>query len=376
MRAKGIRLGTFFLMVMLASSAFIFALPGAASASTTNQGATVLKAIAPPLPHVEGCYTDAKLASTGQYQGWQMVPCATPQQTANLQHPEEGNGGSPGIYGIQSVSKLILPHIAITPELQSGFVAVWELPNFQSETDSLQGSDFYSVQLNTNAFKGSNGHTDAVQFTIQTIPGSDTFVCVWNNYPGGNSYNKTCVTPGWTGASWPTGDCGTCAAIIYGTVVPGISNRQGFRPTVLEAQAYMPWVGSTLYGVVAGDLYGLQKNWYAGSGTILGQGGSSDAIFTATNPSQDVTITQVTTSTCPIATFWNCSIILAQHGVLVNSAVTLESNNMFPVPVFGPNGGTVPIAPTCYEDGCYLQFASVLLLPVSSGLHADGAAVR
>lgn len=360
-------------MVLLALSSFVLALPvQAASAGSPTQGQTVLKPDAPPLPHVEGCYTDSMVASTGQYQGWQKVPCATSQQLANLSHPEEGNGGSPGIYGIQSEAKLVLPLISITPRLQSGFVAVWELPNFQSETDSIQGSGYFSIQLNTNAFKGSNAHTDAVQFTIQTIPGYDTFVCVWNNYPGAGSYNKTCVTAGWTGASWPTGDCGTCAATIYGTVVPGISNRQGFRPTVLEAQAYMPWVGSTLYGVVAGDTYGLQKNWYVGSGTILGQGGKSDAVFTAANPSQDVTITQVTTSTCQIASFWNCSIILAQHGALVNSPVTLESNNMSPVPVFGPNGSTEPIAPTCFEDGCYLQFASVILLPASSGLHGDG----
>ncbi|MDA4122484.1 MAG: hypothetical protein OK456_04795 [Thaumarchaeota archaeon] len=366
------RVVAFFMLALLSSSGVALVLPFQGAAAVTSASShLVIRSTPPPLPDVEGCYTNTKLAATGQYGGWKSVPCATPQQLANLQHPNEGNGNSPGIDGIQSEPKLVLPHITITPQLQSGFVGVWELPNFVSETDTRQGSGFYSIQLNTNEFAGSNGHTDAVQFTIQTIPGYDTFVCVWNNYPGGNSYSKTCVTASWTGASWPLGDCGSCAAVIYGTVVPGTSNRQGFRPTVLQAQAEMPWVGSTLYGVVAGDSYGLQKNWLAGSGTILGQGGSSGAVFSATDLSDPVTITQVTTSTCPQKTFWNCSIILAQHGGLIDSGVTLEYNNLDPVGVFGPNGGTLPIGTVCFEDGCYIQFASVILPPVSSGIHGD-----
>jgi hypothetical protein len=118
---------------------------------------------------------------------------------------------------------------------------------------------------------------------------------------------------------------------------------------------------------VAGDYYGLQSNWLAGSGTILGQGGASEAVFTATNPNQPVTITQVTTSTCQLASFWDCSIILFQHGGLIRSGVTAESNNLVAVPVPGPNGGTEPISPVCFEDGCYLQFASTLHPVTSSG---------
>ena len=48
-----------------------------------------------------------------------------------------------------------------------------------SETDTSYGSNAWSVQDNTNFFKGNNGHTDWVQFAFQYFGSGTPNTCIW-----------------------------------------------------------------------------------------------------------------------------------------------------------------------------------------------------
>ncbi|MDG6928630.1 MAG: hypothetical protein JRN29_01100, partial [Nitrososphaerota archaeon] len=69
---------------------------------------------------------------------------------------------------------------------------------FSGESDSSQGGNDWSIQLNTNFFPGSNGDTDWVQFVEQNYPtylyffGYATF-CIWQVDVTTQSYPNTCV---------------------------------------------------------------------------------------------------------------------------------------------------------------------------------------
>src|ERR1700722_4678904 len=95
------RFAALLVVLLLATPIMVLASPiaqvsAATPVSITAPSQPVLKAGAPPLPDVEGCYTDTILPSSAQYEGWKSVPCATPQQVANLPHPTEGNNNHPG----------------------------------------------------------------------------------------------------------------------------------------------------------------------------------------------------------------------------------------------------------------------------------------
>ena len=138
-----------------------------------------------------------------------------------------------------------------------------------SETDTSYGSNAWSVQDNTNFFKGTNGHTDWVQFVFQYFGSGTPNTCIWQ---------------------------------IDVTVARATHNASGYDPTGCYAMSAGPetvwgWdfhnAGIPLLGVetvtISGetqasvwpDLFGLESghNWNAASGGILGAGGGSKAVF-------------------------------------------------------------------------------------------------
>jgi hypothetical protein len=138
-----------------------------------------------------------------------------------------------------------------------------------SETDTTYGSNAWSVQDNTNFFKGNNGHTDWVQFAFQYFGSGTPQTCIWQ---------------------------------VDVTVARATHNKSGYNPTGCYAMSAGPetvwgWdfhnLGLPLLGVetltISGeiqasvwpDIFGLQSknNWNSASGGILGAGGGSQAVF-------------------------------------------------------------------------------------------------
>src|SRR5262249_8168484 len=52
-------------------------------------------------------------------------------------------------------------------------------PAVATVTDSLAGKDAFSIQVNTNFFTAYNGNRGWVQFVVQSRPGVNDILCVW-----------------------------------------------------------------------------------------------------------------------------------------------------------------------------------------------------
>ena len=212
----------------------------------------------PPPPRKQGCY----LYSSDR---WVSSPCLS-SATVRRQGPPPrvAVGGAP-------------PGITFAGARGSGSTALDGSYAFDlginssagSETDTRSGSNAWSVQDNTNFFKGNNGHTDWVQFVFQYFGSGTPQTCIWQ---------------------------------IDVTVARATHNKSGYNPTGCYSMSAGPetvwgWdfhnSGLPLLGVetltISGqmqasvwpDIFGLHngKNWNSASGGILGAGGGSKAVF-------------------------------------------------------------------------------------------------
>jgi hypothetical protein len=212
------------------------------------------------LPVAVGCYYHAIKG-----EAWQTVPCASQTQTSKLPRPVIGGS----TYGIKGLS------VGTENILTEGYTTAW-FSAFSGEKDSSFGTDAFSIQANTNAFNGYNGQTDWVQFTDQASPGSSND-CVWNIDLQTQTYAPVCVS---TGAQTLSS---TFGADVVGTVTDRLVCTSG---PIIHLCLFYYYLTSTYmtptgtWAVTAPDTYGLHSQWTQISGTILGLGDGSEAIFT------------------------------------------------------------------------------------------------
>jgi len=221
---------------------------------------------APKLPSVAGCY------HLGKTNAWEKDTCLTPEYVkAHYPHPEL----EPGVEFAQAAGAKTSP-IPVT----GGAIDVG-LQSIGSENDPTYGKGYFSVQLNTNAFTDSSGHSSATQFVDMhsqpTATTSSDLVCIWNVDITAQQYPNTCH-PELSGRAVRSGDF---------VAVQGYQDFQqaGYLKMVFQ----LSWDSQNgTYGVVAPDTYGLTKtvngkgNWNELTGSILGYGNGSTANFTKT----------------------------------------------------------------------------------------------
>ncbi len=138
-----------------------------------------------------------------------------------------------------------------------------------SETDTSYGSNAWSVQDNTNFFKGNNGHTDWVQFAFQYFGSGTPNTCIW----------QVDVTVARATHNASGYDATGCYAMSAGpeTVWGWDLHNAGIPLLGVETVT----VSGETQASVWPDLFGLESghNWNAASGGILGAGGGSKAVF-------------------------------------------------------------------------------------------------
>ena len=244
-------------------------------------------------PHKQGCF---RLKDSV----WQEVPCA------NEQYRKEHHFRTPSPFtpAIQSEPHSIFVlgppwghgPISVTTPLVWGSIAMNFLsdPTLASETDNRAGTNAFSIQNNTNfftcstctagqPFPGAQPNDLAwVQFTYQNT-GNDGLICIWTfditiNFANGGGVGAACQG---LGPNFPTGGLtGRGAAQGAGEVIGYISCPTSANAgCLLQLMAYLPWNGGW-FSVSAKDEMGLNNNWTSITGSILGEGGNSQANFT------------------------------------------------------------------------------------------------
>ena len=201
------------------------------------------------------------------------------------------------------------------------------------ETDTIKGPGGYSLQDNTNPFIGTNGHSDWVQFVYQTTNGGTSGVaCIWQidlTLPNHQGYDPTgCASGGDLGSSDVNSGSPMCC--IEGFELPG-----------MLAMAVSDLAGSALAAVWP-DLNGLEAgdNWNQASGSILGVGGGSRAVF-ATGTEEQITLDASSCVSyggfltfpvvCQVQGFPGAGPPLKPNAFSIWPNVTAETNNLLPV---------------------------------------------
>lgn len=295
----------------------------------------------PHPPTREGCY---------RYEGqWREVPCASEDSMRKFPHPQWQFSIQSKPKNIINLLQLFGQHGPVTYSLPIAEAEIGLIVNFSgSEKDTAYGPNAWSIQTNTNFFPGNNGHTTWVQFVDQSRPGQGEQVCIWNIDVSTRSYFPTCVNPARTRAGG-----------LQTNDVVGLGGYIAIGSLLTEV-AYLPWT-STWWSVVARDKYGLNGNWNEVSGSIMGLGGGSQAIFGKTKIQTLVDAYSCsagwTAERCPQGreNFYPPQ-ELASYGIAYYSGVTAESNNL--VPTNGPPPGNEPSTLQCVVDWCQLNYFS------------------
>lgn len=218
-------------------------------AITQSVSAQTIPFAVPPMPNAIGCYHYAKEI------GWQNTRCLSPDELKQVRHPNEGAGN--GVLGEQASGA------------QSFGETDVKFTTYSGETDSgTNTANTWSIQTNTNQWAIS-GITWQVQFTEENEPGvsSNEVACVWQIEvaPVQNYSDHQCVAvPQQTLSS-------SFEGYVQGTVQSGDN---------LQTEYCNPSI-SQCYGVITGDRHQLNTHWTTNSGTILGEGASSQAMFTS-----------------------------------------------------------------------------------------------
>ena len=215
---------------------------GLFTGGATLAAGPITSRLVPAPPAAVGCYRYIN-------GGWFKVACETPAYIAlHVPHPEvlSGIGGT----FKTSTARFTVSVISAKPvDQQTG-----------AESDSHLGANAFSLQDN-EFFAGSNGHADGVQFTDQTQAGSNN-VCVWQVDIITQSYNPT------------------CSHILSGHRVTYVEGVAQAGTLTVAAASGSSWAVAT----VVADTFGLGvgHRWNNSSGSILGYGGGSEAVFSRT----------------------------------------------------------------------------------------------
>ena len=187
-----------------------------------------------------------------------------------------------------------------------------------SETDSQSGSGAYSLQDNA-FFTGNNGKPDSVQFTDQSSGGING-VCVWQIVNPTQSYIPNCAAVLFAQP----------IELVEGTVEDGLLTVAAAAPGCCTAVA-----------VVTPDLYGLGvgNRWNNSSGSILGFGNKSEAVFSNTEEAIGLEVSSCLNDDGFIGYSVFCSAqklkplayVGYSPGPSTNGYQTLETNNLIPV---------------------------------------------
>jgi hypothetical protein len=267
--------------------------PAAASAAT--QAPRV-----PPPPAAVGCYE----YTNGS---WQQQQCASPSYIAqHIPHPEVLAGV--GETTKSSVGPFDLGIVKAKPMVGG------------SDVDSMFGAGYYSLQDNV-FFKGSNGDQDGLQFTDQS-GGGIANTCVWQVDVNTQAYTPACLP-------WPTSITGRV------TLVEGFA-LSGLVGTIVQTAH-----AGILLSAIVPDMYGLGKSgrWNNNSGSVLGYGNGSEAVFTKTEERIGVSAASCLNATGPVAWTVACTAnpvkpagyVGYTPGPLSYGMSTVESNNLVPV---------------------------------------------
>jgi len=266
----------------------------------------------PPPPAKVGCY---------QYRpnGWKESPCAADAFVkAHYPHLKYS-------LAIQSTAKTSGSVKGQTVPLVFGEVKIY-FDSVGSITDSKYGANAFSLQDNPNIFKGSNGQTDWVQFTVQSSPSAPDGLCIWNIDTATQKYTPLCVpVPRLRSGGFIPGD----KPIIHAFSIPGY----------LQVMFWLPWefppgLPIPPWAVVAPDKYGLYGRWNEQSGWVLGFGDGSQLSF-----SSGVVWTRIAASSCQgdLGAGNNPKVLcpgqpeFKPSASVVDAAVTEEGNNLLPV---------------------------------------------
>ena len=202
-----------------------------------------------------------------------------------------------------------------------------------TESDTVHGPGAYSLQDNTNTFIGTNRHNDWVQFVYQTTNGGTAGVaCIWQidlTLPNHQGYDPTgCASGGDLGSS--DVNSGNQLCCIEGFELPGVL-----------AMAVSD-VGGSAVAAVWSDLNGLEAgdNWNQASGSILGVGGGSQAVF-AGGSEEQIALDASSCLTyggflsfpipCQVKNFPGAGPPLKPDAFSTWPNVTAETNNLLPV---------------------------------------------
>jgi hypothetical protein len=186
-----------------------------------------------------------------------------------------------------------------------------------SDVDSTFGAGYYSLQNNV-MFHGSNGHLDGVQFTDQSGGGWDN-LCIWQVDVTTQTYTPFCLP------------------LPISTRVVAVEgwSQSGILGDVMKTTA------GPIGVVVMPDMYGLgsKGRWNNVSGSVLGLGNGSKAVFSKTEESIGV-VASVCMNKAGFINFTNsCQSRKLQPlaytgyspGSLTYGVGTVESNNLIPV---------------------------------------------
>jgi hypothetical protein len=297
--------------------------------------------IAPKVPLVEGCY---KFTTA-----WEKTDCVADEENAKYPHLEY----LPAISYGKASSAGTTPPMPIT----GGSVDV-SFTKLGSETDTNFGNNYWSIQVNSNGFQGSNGQSDWVQFTDQYVPNSHDHLCIWNVNVTTQSYPSTCLD-----VTHPrevrTGDYASIEAYEDFDKADGSTHY-------LLLRAYLSWDSeTTMYAVVAKDQNGLTNAvnnvgpWTEVFGSILGYGNGSTANFSATTLTVMVEALdckwESATGCTPNPGPWTWP---ATNPFSKLSAGTEEQNNLQPAVGYGPTTKNLPSLNCSMEYACYLTYTA------------------
>lgn len=285
------------------------------TSSTPPLGAAVPPTPLPdPPPPVVGCYEYTR-------NGWRTVPCADPVYVESLfgrpnvelgltsNAPAAGGGAAPLVYG---QVETILPMVGTVND-----VVVSPVPAVCGTGTNLANS--FSIQGNTNGWTGSDMHTKAVQFVIQSN-GTDNAICIWRIDVTSQTYPHDCVMPR------PKQRSGGLRAFDSGNLA-GFVNAAANTLTMVAELSWVPNGDATHYALVVPDDIGLEGNWLANSGSILGRGECTQVQFTNTE-----LLTRLAVSSCEGDTSANdptcAGTDLSPNVTVNNGSGTVETNNL------------------------------------------------
>ncbi len=279
----------------VAASFMVMGATGVAGASTATTATAPL--VAPP-PHAAGCYVY-------RAEKWQRTSCASPTYIKQHIPRPEVLSGVGGRTAPTKAPPFVLSVVSASV-IKGG-----------SDVDSHYGAGHYSLQNNI-MFHGSNGHLDGVQFTDQSGGGLDN-LCVWQVDVTTQSYTPWCLP------------------------VP-ISNRvvavEGWSQSGILSDMMKTTAGPAGV-VVMPDLYGLgsKGRWNNDSGSVLGFGNGSKAVFSGTEENIGVVASACMnkagfinfTNSCQSRALRPLAYTGYTPGPLTYGVNTVETNNLIPV---------------------------------------------